>query len=253
MKNNPRFVGESAAFDWTVLDNALADTASRNAHVAWRVIMHFPGQDTKVPQYLIDAGVSLQNGSPNFGDPKVLEAMEQFISSCAKRYDGDKRLGFVQAGLLGKWGEWHADSGLLTQEAKDKVIGWYAASFKKTKVQIRYPSSNPSAAGFGYHDDSFAYETLDGDYNGGQVRSYYFWPSAVKNGVQDFWKRSAMGGETRGEVASIIFEDSYPGGTFQKQRFMDCVIVTHCTYMFHHVAFKVSSDLFGFYGALLSK
>jgi hypothetical protein len=82
MKNNPHLVGESAAFDWTIMDNALANTASCNAHVVWRVIMH---QDTKVPKYLLDAGVSLQNGSPNFGDPKVLEAMEQFISSCAKQ------------------------------------------------------------------------------------------------------------------------------------------------------------------------
>jgi hypothetical protein len=48
--------------------------------------------------------------------------------------------------------------------------------------------------GWGRHDDSFGYATIDGADNGGVVRDYYFWPDVVKNKQQDFWKKGAMGG-----------------------------------------------------------
>ena len=37
----------------------------------------------------------------------------------------------------------------------------------RTQVQVRYPFGPAIQAGFGLHDDSFAYATLDGVYNGG--------------------------------------------------------------------------------------
>jgi hypothetical protein len=30
-----------------------------------------------------------------------------FIAALGRRYDGDSRIGFITAGLLGGWGEWH--------------------------------------------------------------------------------------------------------------------------------------------------
>jgi hypothetical protein len=84
--------------------------------------------------------------------PKVLNSTldcrrpEIVGSNLATVVDADQGLVCERVIVISKAGEWHADSGLLTQEVKDKVIGWYAASFKKTKIQLRYPSSNPSAA-----------------------------------------------------------------------------------------------------------
>lgn len=48
-----------------------------------------------------------------------------------------------------------------------------------------------------------------------------------------------MGGETRPEVQSTIFEPGYePGSTKYKQDFMQCVETTHATYILHSDAFE---------------
>ena len=94
-------------FDWTVLDNTLSAAANRNNHVIWRVFCHYPGQPLRVPQYLIDNGIKLVNTadgvSPQYDDPILLAAFQQFITALGQRYDGNKKIGFIQLGLLGKW------------------------------------------------------------------------------------------------------------------------------------------------------
>jgi hypothetical protein len=244
MMGNPNVVGEAAAFNWTVVDRYLAGSASRFCHAVLRPIAQFPGRPLKIPSYLYAAGIEMRetvNGTmPYYGDPILLEAMQQFIASFGQRYDKDKRLAFLQAGLLGFWGEWHTfgNGGLLPDSVKELVVGWYTKAFPETKLQVRYPRPSVLAANWGFHDDSFAFQTLDGVYTGGHVAPSYFWPSVIKNGGADFWKRSVMGGETRPELQKEVFEPTYAARTFQKQSFMDCVNVTHTTYSMNHGAFR---------------
>ena len=146
-------------FNWTVLDNALALAASRWKHVIPRVYCYYPGEPLAVPQYLLDAGVPIIGESPQYDDPRLLEAFDQFISAYGQRYDGHKSLAFLQLGLLGYWGEWHTypEENLLSSETKAKVIVWYKAAFKITPLQLRYPSDG---TGMGFHDDSFGHSTV---------------------------------------------------------------------------------------------
>jgi hypothetical protein len=203
MFGNPNTVGEARAFNWTVMDRALADSASRSMHAGFRVVVDFPGlPGQKMPQYLIDQGIEYRNypdrpgSSPFYGDPILLEAMEQFVRALGKRYDGDKRLSFVQAGLIGFWGEWHTSPyRFVPDEVRDKVVAWYAASFFKTKVQTRFALYSSYDAGFGLHDDSFTFETLDGVNNGGVVRNNYFWPTVTSMRLGDIWKFGMFGGK----------------------------------------------------------
>eukprot|EP01052_Picozoa_sp_SAG31_P004428 SAG31_NODE_183_length_20987_cov_8.711078_12_plen_46_part_00 len=44
--------------------------------------------------------------SPNYADLHLIAALESFIAEFGRRYDADPRIGFVQVGLLGYWGEW---------------------------------------------------------------------------------------------------------------------------------------------------
>jgi len=101
-------VGDNA-FDWTMLDEFLEGSASRNKHVVFSVFIHWPGKPLRLPPHL--ANIQLyptdeEHGpSPNYGDPILLTALEQFIAALGKRYDGDKRIAAIHLGLLGYWGE----------------------------------------------------------------------------------------------------------------------------------------------------
>lgn len=90
-------------FNWTVMDNALATAASRWKHVIPRVFCHYPGQPLAIPQYLLDAGIPIIGESPQYDDPILLTALDQFIAAFGRRYDGHKSVAFVQLGLLGYW------------------------------------------------------------------------------------------------------------------------------------------------------
>jgi len=61
-------------------------------------------------------------------------------------------------------------------------------------ISARYPIVN-NTDGIGLHDGSFALQTLDGIYNGGVNKEWYFWPRAESSGQDDFYKHTAMEGE----------------------------------------------------------
>jgi len=113
MFGDPDIVGHDAAFDWTALESRLNDSASRNRHAVLTVTIHYPGKPLFVPQFLWEKGLNffeytdfLGGGdSPDYGDPTLLKAIEQFIAAFGKAYDGDERIAFIHLGLLGFWGK----------------------------------------------------------------------------------------------------------------------------------------------------
>ena len=133
-------------FQWQVLDHALSRARAQRKHVILRVYLHYPGQPLRVPQFLLDHPiplVTLIDGetSPQYDDPILLAALQQFIVALGSNYDGHASLAFVQLGLLGKWGEFHRypDTGLLSDATKSKVMRWYRAAFAVTPLQVRNP------------------------------------------------------------------------------------------------------------------
>jgi len=98
--------------------------------------------------------------------------------------------------LYFQWGEWHTypDTGLLSDTTKDKVVGWFDAAFRKTRLQVRIPVESALNAGMGLHDDSFAFSTLDGVANGGIEVDWFFWPQVKAVGKENFWKKAVVRG-----------------------------------------------------------
>jgi hypothetical protein len=179
-------------YNWTSLDSAINAAANRGKHVILRFVLDTPAETTGVPTYLINAGLQFNNytahgggRSPYYNDTNLLYALKVFIAALGQKYDTDKRVGFIQAGLLGFWGEWHTyttkDEGWIPDATKNLVVSWLNASFSNTQIQLRVPwSSAKSLPKFGLHDDSFAYSTLDGAANGGAVVSWFFWPTVKR-------------------------------------------------------------------------
>lgn len=174
----------------------------------------------------------------------------------------------IHLGLLGFWGEFHTYpySFLVPESSKENVILWYKRAFTTTMISARYPIVNHTD-GIGLNDGSFALQTLDGIYNGGIEKGWYFWPKTMNSGQEDFYKHTAMEGEVHPvstidqklenlivfemhkfllshtsrrfwqSLQSIIFSDTYPGGTYERQWFSDCVEVTHASAILLHHAF----------------
>ncbi|HEY3993452.1 MAG TPA: hypothetical protein VGM01_11285, partial [Ktedonobacteraceae bacterium] len=106
-------------FNWHEFDKQLSEIAKRHHQAVVRFYLDYPDKPSGIPQFLLDGGLvthsypDYNNGVdatsviPNYDDPNLLTALDQFVAAFGTRYDGDPRIGFIQIGLIGFWGEWH--------------------------------------------------------------------------------------------------------------------------------------------------
>eukprot|EP00573_Skeletonema_grethae_P001912 CAMPEP_0201687636 /NCGR_PEP_ID=MMETSP0578-20130828/1607_1 /ASSEMBLY_ACC=CAM_ASM_000663 /TAXON_ID=267565 /ORGANISM="Skeletonema grethea, Strain CCMP 1804" /LENGTH=698 /DNA_ID=CAMNT_0048171805 /DNA_START=59 /DNA_END=2152 /DNA_ORIENTATION=- len=248
----------------TVVEPRIAASASRGKHAILRFYMDYPrpagSYVSHTPQFLIDdynlqmtpwSSVDLNavGSSPDYSDENLKTALANFAAALGNRYDGDNRVGYIQVGLLGFWGEWHtwtedpATHSWIPDATKTALIDAFDAAFETTQIQIRYPHWYAVGAnqrqGLGLHDDSFAHSTIDEGVYGAPM-SWFFWSQVQASAATDFWMSGAMGGEVRPELQATIFDDNYAAGTQYKQDFGLCAETTHATYMLDYYAFATS-------------
>ena len=237
-------------FDWQPLESRLDRIASRGCQSVFRVWIEYPKKRTGLPQFLIDSGVKLtqwkdpgesppiQHFTPDYEDERLVVSVERFLEEFGNRYDGDPRLGYLTAGLLGEWGEWHnwpREDLFASKKTQLRVLQAYEKWFKKTPVLLRYPAGEDNKTyvannhrPFGYHDDSFAWGTLDT----GRPEDSWFYMNLVREAGQkalDKWQTQPIGGEIRPEVWGQIFDTSPKQK--QAQDFAECVQKTHATWV----------------------
>ncbi len=235
----------------TGLEPQLISISRRGHQAVFRVYLDYPGRVSGIPDFLRKGGLKVRNYpyfgnlptlslSPDYDDPELITALESFIAAFGRRYDGDPRIGFIQIGLLGFWGEWHTwpqdghtqETALLKSQPDPKEEDWFAseatqlrilnafdAAFDQTRILLRYPmvkSRGQEAAPYrrtvyqsvnmdiGYHDDSFAYETAFG-------ADWYFMSRMQWRGAIDKWKTQPIGGELR--RSNCVFGWIHPAGT----------------------------------------
>lgn len=219
-------------FNWTELDKRLAEVASRGNQSVFRVYLDYPNKPSGIPQFLIDQGLTTysytehNNGkdaaslAPDYNDERLLDALDNFISALGARYDGDPRIGSIMIGLIGFWGEWHTypydgnlkSPNLMPTDANMKrVLAAMDAAFDETQLVLRYPVDNDTLKtkefDVGYHDDSFAFQTLPPSLGG---QGWHFWGRINDAGVTDFWKQNSMGGEMRPEIQLKMWDHDPP-------------------------------------------
>ena len=205
-------------FDWKPLEQLLNDSASRGHQTVFRVYLEYPGKKDHIPPFLIKDGLVIHKylntnthplppadvETPDYEDKNLRKSLKNFIAALGKKYDGDPRIGFITAGLLGTWGEWHTypkDELFASKTVQTEVMDSYEAAFKITPVLMRYPSNEktyqkaPNAKrSFGYHDDSFAWNTLS---TGKKENDWYYMTALKDAGALDKWKTQPIGGEIR--------------------------------------------------------
>lgn len=258
--------GESS-FDWEPVEALLNKIAARRNQAVFRIWIEYPGQKSGLPDYLRKQGVKITSWkdpekkndtyfTPDYDDERVVSALESFIAALGKRYDGDPRIGFITAGLLGCWGEWHTyprEDLFASPKTQRRVLDAYEKAFDKSPILLRYPvgkvderlASN-AHYNMGYHDDSFAWGTLDR----GKKDDWFFMSILKKAGdsALNKWRTQPIGGEVRPEIWGQIF-DPKPAHP-KAQDFAECVRKTHVSWLMESGMFKEKAKAPRYAGAL---
>ncbi len=166
-------------FDWSYLENKLNYSSAAGKMMILRPVMDYFSPHHRLPLYLTNipgatytvpreyAFLNYPQGAtvPVYTNEFVRAAITNFIRAFGEKYDGDPRIGFVEAGLIGTWGEWYSLNLIkyphttVPLEMKEEILQTYQDSFKRTKVLMRWPDKDLAGRPFGYHDDWFAHWT----------------------------------------------------------------------------------------------
>lgn len=249
-------VGENR-YNWEPLEYLLDDIASRHKQAIFRVWMEYPDKKKGIPEYLIKKGLRVTEWTntntapfppkkvrtPDYSNRSLRTMLTRFIAELGKRYDGDARIGFITAGLLGTWGEWHTyprTELMADKSVQNEVLQAYSSAFKKTPVLIRYPAGKDDPTyvrndnqPFGYHDDAFSWETIN---KGKDPKSWFFSSRMQRANAMDKWKNYPIGGEISPVVWGTIFDEN-PSRP-QAQDFGECVQQTHVSWLLDSGMFR---------------
>ena len=239
-------------FNWTPLEKLLDNIASRGHQAIFRIFLEYPDKKGVIPNFLVNDGLKVHKWlytetqplppapieTPDYEDKNLRKSLKSFLAAFGKKYDGDQRLGFITAGLLGTWGEWHTypkDELFASKTVQVEVMDAYEAAFKVTPILLRYPAGkkvNQKAKNadrkFGYHDDSFAWATL----HTGKKDDDWFYMDALKAAgpnAEAKWKTHPIGGEIRPEAWGKVFDENPSDSKIQD--FRTCVESTHATWL----------------------
>lgn len=242
-------IDESGSYDFdSVLEVGLNEAVSRGHHSIIRVYLDYPTLESGVPLSIrnqIQCQIYDDYGggcSPNYDDPILQSVILNFIAAFGMNYDGDQRIGFIQIGLLGFWGEWHTyphNEWFADAMFQQNVITAFDEAFSITPIQLRIPAQDSPSREIGFHDDSFAYSTI------GPV-AWFFWPRMVEAMADQRWQIAPMGGEIYPPLQESIFAQSYELGEYSQDP-LTSIEVTHTTYLLNYQAFHLGGH--GYQGA----
>lgn len=239
-------------YDWKILEELLEKTSSRGHQAIFRIYLEYPGHADVIPHFLINGGLKVYKNqntntqplppaevvTPDYEDKNLRDALVKFIGEMGKKYDGDARIGFIDAALLGTWGEWHTSPKselFASKKVQAEIMDAYASAFKITPIVLRFPAgevndryASNATRDFGYSDDSFAWATLDT----GKKGEEWFFMSLLKaagSAALAKWKTSPIGGEVRPEAWESVFNVEPVSGHVQD--FKECVEKTHVSWL----------------------
>ena len=143
-------------YDWSAIDKLLNLCAENGRTLGWRIYPintsakedNKPGSGEHVPQYIYDEGCPYVDATikgtnktirvPDWENPIYIQACKDFAAEMARRYDGDKRVEFIDVRSFGNWGEWHCSqlegSEMPSEEIQKDMIAYYASVFKTTQL-----------------------------------------------------------------------------------------------------------------------
>jgi hypothetical protein len=135
-------------YDFSAIERDIARAAERGLRHGIRVRALTSDDRQAVPDYLVDLlekgwrhdynGDGRKIYVPDWNDPDFLSRAEQLLQALGERYNDDPRVGFIDIGIFGVWGEWHthrlpypSPSGAtnMTTSNRQRLIDMHLAAF----------------------------------------------------------------------------------------------------------------------------
>jgi hypothetical protein len=189
-------------FTWSVLDKRLEAISAAGQQAVVRVYLDWPGRTNTIPNFLFESTRLVEGGwrsaerYPDYESSKLREALTNFIAAFGKRYDEHPDIAFIEAGLLGAWGEWlpvSRGAPTASAEVQQEILRAFEAAFHTTKILVRFPTAFSIERAFGYHDDWFG--------RIGEMKSR-FEKIGVTNSL--VWQREPMGARLHPEIQNCL-------------------------------------------------
>ncbi len=126
----------AGAYDFAGFEKGLAAAQQRGGRFGFRVLAYCPNCwfEDATPSF-----VPRQPGTdiPDWNSEAFLAGWERLMSQLGSRYDSDPRMGWVDVGGYGKWGEWHVSDGEEISDANAaRVVRAVVRAFPTTHVVI---------------------------------------------------------------------------------------------------------------------
>ncbi|MGG5259716.1 FG-GAP-like repeat-containing protein [Phycicoccus avicenniae] len=129
------------SYDLRTLDAALAEAGATRGKLGFRVMAYCPGcwMDSRpdLPPVVPD-WMPVQPGTriPAWDDEAFLTAWEDLMAELGRRYAADPRLGYVDVGGFGAYGEWMEAGTTISDASALRVIGAVARAFPDRHVLL---------------------------------------------------------------------------------------------------------------------
>jgi hypothetical protein len=101
----------------------------------------------------------------------------------------------------------HATDWMPNSSNQTAIIQEFDDSFDETKILARYPAEFNRDLNIGYHDDSFAFQTLPASFGG---KDWHFIGHLQDNQVTNKWEYEPIGGEMRPEIQIDMWNNDPP-------------------------------------------
>lgn len=228
-------------FDWTIIDQAIANDASNGnfSYIQVNIDPAIAGK-TDMPSFLIDQVDWKENPDdlcPDWNNEILMQAMFNFISAFGEKYNNDSRVFLVHFGLYGMWGEWHVGeyggNFAMTAYNQQRLSNAYIKAFPDKQLLARYPGTLPDNEVVGYSDGLFFGQSIQPD------TPWFFYNQLKSAHADKNWKLHAIGGEIDPGLQNEIWK-SWPNTVGQDVTM--CLDSIHPTWLFSHYVLTMSSQ-----------
>lgn len=128
-------------YDFSVVEKGLSAAQAKGGRFSFRIMSLCPGcGGTLTPSYV----PRQSNGAPDWNSEAFLSGWENMFLAMGNRYDKDPRMGVIDIGGYGLWGEWYCDSrcgGQITDENALRLARAVVTAFPSKFATVGYTDS----------------------------------------------------------------------------------------------------------------